>query len=192
MDAPRRFYAVLRAETLTGRTFTGHAAVWDSLARIGGHWEQLARTAFDSALARPDDVALTMNHDPSRLLARSSSGTLRLAVDAVGLRVEADIADTTAGNDTITLLERGDLTGMSFLALMAPGTDTWSTAPDGHQLNTLTDFARLLDVSVVTFPAYADTDAVLRSVDFTTLPAVSGREQLVRSRAARLLKGNTK
>lgn len=183
----RRFHVVLRTESLEGRRFRGHAAVFDTLAQIGGHWESINRAAFNSALERQDDTQLTFNHDPSRLLARTSSGTLRLAVDGNGLAVEADLPDTSDGRDVATLLERGDLHSMSFMGLVQAGTgDKWDVAPDGRQRNEILDFARLVDVAVVTRPAYSGTDAVLRSIDFTNLPRINGREQLLRARAARL------
>ena len=182
----RRFHVVLRTESIDGSHFTGHAAVFGQLATIGNHYESIARTAFDSALEREDDVAFTRDHDPSRLLARTSSGTLKLSTDDTGLRVDADIAPTSDGNDVMTLLQRGDLNAMSFMGLVVPGTDRWDVAPDGRQRNEILDFQRLVDVAVVTRPAYSGTDAVLRSIDFTNLPRINGREQLLRARAARL------
>ena len=51
-------------------------------------------------------------HDPSRLLARTKSGTLRLEEDSKGLRFELDLPDTTEGRDLLALAERGDIGGM--------------------------------------------------------------------------------
>jgi uncharacterized protein len=189
MSEQRRLVALLRTESLEGRRFTGHAAVFDTLASIGGHYESISRQAFDSALERDDDVQLTRDHDPSRLLARTTSGTLRLATDDVGLRVEADIAPTSDGNDVMVLLERGDLSSMSFMGLVAPGVgDRWDMAPDGRRRNEITDFERLVDVAVVTRPAYSGTDAILRSVEWANLPRITAREQTIRARARLLRK----
>src|SRR5262249_44528598 len=53
-------------------------------------------------------------HDPTRLLARTKSGTLRLTEDRQGLAFELDLPATTLGADMLALASRGDLGGMSF------------------------------------------------------------------------------
>jgi Escherichia/Staphylococcus phage prohead protease len=139
----------------------------------------LHRTAFDRALAdKTTDVRALFNHDPSMLLGRESSGTLKLSVDSEGLPFEVDLPNTSVGRDVRELAERGDLTGASFGFI--PGEDEWSRTKDGRQLRTHMSVARLVDVSVVTFPAYQGAGVMLRSL--TAVPE-SGRSQLVRARA---------
>ena len=58
-----------------------------------------------------DCVAL-FNHDSNHVLGRSTSGTLRLSVDEVGLRYEIDPPESR--QDIIELIERGDVAGSSF------------------------------------------------------------------------------
>lgn len=149
----------------TGR-FVGHAAVFNERTAIGdpndwGFWEQISPRAFDRALSEQHDVRFLVDHDPSRLLARTASGTMQLSKDKRGLRVEADIADTTIGKDVKVLLDRGDLSQMSFAFTVED--DEWKRQKDGTQLRTIEDLD-LFDVSVVTFPAYESTDASLRSM----------------------------
>lgn len=180
-----RYHAELRAE-VRGDTLAGHAAVFGQLARLPGHWEQVARGAFDAALKDGPDVRALVNHDPNALLGRTRSGTLRLDVDDTGLAFEVDLPDTRAATDLRSLLERGDITGASFGFM--PGTDEWTTAPDGRQLRTHTSIRSLYDVSAVTYPAYDGTSATLRSVVF---PRASARSQLVRVRARLLPKGTS-
>src|SRR5687767_14001456 len=103
-------------ETTVAR-FAGHAAVFNNRTWIGprslGVWEQVAPGAFDKAVTR-DDVRLLFNHDTNWVLARTTSGTLRLKTDSKGLAVDADMADTTQGRDLKVLMERGDVREMSF------------------------------------------------------------------------------
>jgi HK97 family phage prohead protease len=173
-----RFAVEFRAE-LEGDTLKGHAAVFDSMAKLPGHYEALARTAFDEVLKSPDlDVRALVNHDPSQLLGRTPR-TLRLSTDAKGLAFEVDLPDTRAAADLRVLLGRGDLSGMSFG--FKPGTDTWGRAPDGTQLRTHTSVSDLRDVSVVTYPAYAGTDVALRSLQSFTFSAPA-RSQMIQAR----------
>lgn len=145
-------------------TFVGHAAVFNKRAAIGdpktwGFWEEIAPGAFDRALAEDQDVRFLVDHDPSRLLGRTSSGTLRLSTDKLGLATEADMPDTTLGRDTQVMIERRDLSQMSFGFI--PKAHEWSELDTGEELLRVLD-VDLFDVSVVTFPAYEETDASVR------------------------------
>lgn len=146
--------------------FKGHAAVFGKRAWIGGKqwgwWEEVAADAFAKTL-KEADVRFLINHDPNLILARNKAGTLRLAEDKVGLAVDADMAPTTYGRDLAISLERGDITQMSF-AFDVIGYRV-GEAEDGKELVTLTEL-RLYDVAAVTYPAYAETDASLRSAAF--------------------------
>jgi len=141
-----------------GMALTGYAAVFDSPAMIGGAWEEvIAPTAFDKALEAGVDVPLVVDHEPTALLARTRSGTLKLSKDAHGLRVEARLPDTQLGRDVAELVRRGDAYGMSFAFLPRKGGETWQ-----GDRRTLTD-VQLFDVSVVrTAPAYPATSVAVR------------------------------
>lgn len=144
--------------------FIGHASTWEPYS-IGdpkrfGFVERFDRHAFDRAIAEEQDVRYLVNHDPSLLLARTASSTMALATDKRGLRVEATLADTSAGRDLRTLLERGDISHMS-IGFVATA-DRWESQKDGTELRTVLD-VDLYDVSAVTFPANPTTDASLRS-----------------------------
>ena len=147
--------------------FTGHAAVFDSPTWIGsaswGFEEVIARGAFTKSIAE-SDVRFLHNHDSNWLLARTAAGTARLAEDAVGLAVDAELAPTTQGRDIEVLLERGDLTQMSFGFRIIKQTWEWIERDDetSYERRTIQE-AALYDVSTVAYPAYDDTDAGLRS-----------------------------
>jgi uncharacterized protein len=155
----------------TGVTgFAGHAAVFGQRTWIGsrdyGFWEQIDPVAFNKTLADGADVRFLINHDPNLLLARSTAGTLKLSIDERGLVADADMAPTSYAADLAVLLERGDVTQMSFA--FEPIAWRSEVAEDGKPLITLTE-VRLWDVSAVTYPAYEQTDAGLRGVAFDAL-----------------------
>lgn len=180
-----RFVVECRAEVV-GNRLSGHAAVFDQVAVMPGHYERLDPGVFRSALTRGDDVAALINHDPSLILGRSSAGTLRLGVDGRGLSFDVDLPDTSYARDLRESVGRGDIRAMSFGFIPDNDTVAMSTAPDGRRVRTHTDLKRLLDVSAVTYPAYEGTDIVLRSATFAP-PALDTRTRLIlaRHRAAR-------
>lgn len=141
----------------------GYAAVFNTLSQdLGGFREQIKPGAFADALT--SDVRLLINHD-GLPLARTASGTLKLAEDERGLVVEAKL---DPANPIVTQLrsamQRGDVNQMSFGFTVKPGGQDWAKNDDGMTIRTL-KAVRLFDVSVVSFPAYLDTGVALRSLD---------------------------
>ena len=103
------------------------------------------------------------NHnDDYQVLARTSNDTLQLTVDAVGVKVDADIADTTQGRDIYELIRRRDITAMS--AGFAVDSDDFDYATSTRHIQHI---ATIRDASVVDNPAYASTsvDVVKRSIE---------------------------
>ncbi|OWK37895.1 Phage head maturation protease [Fimbriiglobus ruber] len=138
---------------------TGYAAVWDSPTRIteGGRsfTEVVRRGAFRSAVESKADIIATFNHDPSRLLGRTSAGTLRLHEDDRGLRFEIDLPDHAS--DIKEMVDRGDLNGASFTFRPKAGGDNWNG--DTRELTNLF----LYELGPVAMPAYTATSLALRS-----------------------------
>ncbi|WFU88980.1 HK97 family phage prohead protease [Rhizobium sp. CC1099] len=142
------------------RTLVGYAAKFDRLASIGGYFqEKIAPGAFASAIG--GDIRALVDHDPGRVIGRTKSGTLRLAEDGTGLRVEIDVPDTTDGNDLWVLVERGDISGMSFGFRVTK--ETWDETGD-VPVRTI-EKLELHEVSAVAWPAYEDTTIGLRSLE---------------------------
>jgi HK97 family phage prohead protease len=142
------------------RTLVGYAAKFDRLASIGGYFdEKIASGAFTDAIK--GDIRALVDHDPGRVIGRTKSGTLRLAEDGVGLRVEIDVPDTTDGNDLWVLVERGDISGMSFGFRVTK--ETWDETGD-TPIRTI-EKLELHEVSAVAWPAYEDTTIGLRSLE---------------------------
>jgi len=129
---------------------------------LGGFRERIKKGAFDEALEKSDVRALK-NHDPNLLLGRTTSGTLRLSTNSVGLQTEIDPPDTTTGRDTVEEIRRKDITGMSFAFTVAE--DDWKYNEDDTVERTIIKFGELFDVGPVTYPAYPDTTVAARSLD---------------------------
>lgn len=149
----------------TGMTFSGYAAVFNSASEPLPFIERIAPGAFNRSLKARNDIKLLVNHDTGRVLASSRSGTLRLTEDNKGLRVEADLPDTTDGRDMAVLLKRGDLSAMSFGFSVPANGDTWSSDGSERTLKSI----RLHEVSVVAYPAYKASEASVRSFDQVAL-----------------------
>ena len=140
----------------------GYAAVFGALSADMGFREEIAPGAFTQSLADGDDVRALVDHDGGRILGRRKAGTLDLEEDAKGLHVTIRPPDTTAARDIMASIDRGDVDGMSFG--FQTRSDSWRMEEDGVAIRTLRD-AKLMDVSVVTFPAYPDTTVAVRSLD---------------------------
>lgn len=166
---------LIRAETDTeAPRFAGHAAVFDSRTAIGnpltwGWYEEIASSAFDKTLAE-GDARFLVDHDTRMLVARKSADDLRLETDDVGLAVDADLdTELSYVRDLVRNLEKRRITGMSFGFYIVR--DNWEAEEvelsDGNtaevDVRTIQE-VRLMEVSAVTFPAYEDTDAGLRSM----------------------------
>lgn len=154
----------VRAEGQAKPVIRGYAAVYDSLSEdLGGFREKIAVGAFSRALRDGQDVVALINHDDNLVLGRSSAGTLRLASNQKGLLATIDPPDTQASRDMQELIKRGDVQGMSFaFRVIRDEWDLKQTPP----VRTLLD-ADLFDVSVVTQPAYRETEVgmALRSLE---------------------------
>ena len=146
-----------------GKKIQGYAAVFGPLSQdLGGFVERVDPQAFKRSLEDQADIRALLDHDSSKILGRTSSGTLRVSTDSHGLRIEVDLPDTSYARDLKAVMARGDVSQMSFGFMVRAGGESWSQTEDGQRLRTLTD-VELIEVSIVSIPAYASTEAVLRS-----------------------------
>ncbi|MFS7239304.1 HK97 family phage prohead protease [Serratia proteamaculans] len=148
----------IRTATLSAadKKLVGYAVKWNSRSEV--LWdefvEQFAPNAFKDSLAAGADVRALYEHDYTALLGRNTSGTLMLSEDATGLRFELTPPDTQLGRDVLTLVERGDISGMSFgfRALK----DQWDSTQQPYVRTVLA--AELREITVTSLPAYRETD----------------------------------
>lgn len=146
--------------------------------------ETIKPGAFKNAIAEGQDVRALIDHDSCQILGRTRAGTLELAEDGVGLFCLITPPDTQVARDVVENIRVGNLSQMSFAFVpRSSGETTTTTTVDGvvYQDIEITD-VDLYDVSIVTYPAYADTSASLRAKQFVD----EQRKSFITSRRARL------
>tara|TARA_R100001443_G_scaffold116999_2_gene139474 strand:+ start:436 stop:1392 length:957 start_codon:yes stop_codon:yes gene_type:complete len=142
----------------------GYGSIFNSRSEnLGGFYEYISPSAISQETIDNSDVRALINHDESLILARSTSGTLKLNVDEKGLKYEFDIPETSYGKDLAINMKNGNITQSSFAFTVAENGDEWSTDENGNDVRTITKIDKLYDVSPVTYPAYrmAESDLVI-------------------------------
>lgn len=169
MEQELRIYDVaeleVRADDGGPNYITGYAAVFNARSHdLGGFVEEIAPGAFSRTLGSAPDVRATVDHRGGlTTIGRTRNNTLQLSEDANGLHVRIEPPETQAGRDVLTLVERRDITQMSFMFRVPKGGDEWERLSDGTNLRRLLDIElNDGDVSLVTFPAYPQTSAEAR------------------------------
>lgn len=172
LSTERRSVDLVDAE-LKGKMFRGLAAVFDSpwnqrLIDQTGYIEVIKRGAFRKALSNGEDVPFLIGHDEHQLLGTTKSGRVRLNEDAKGLLVEARLPDNHLGEYARSMIESGDIQGMSYGMEFDRSVDTQRITQGIRSIPTIlvTNARRLLDVSLAWQPAYAATSVELRSAGF--------------------------
>jgi HK97 family phage prohead protease len=140
----------------------GYAAVFNSPSVDLGRFVEIIRPgAFKRALAGNPDVKALLNHNEDRMLGRTKAGTLALAEDDHGLRIEITPPDTQDGRDVVTNVRLGNYDAMSFAFDDKKPTYDMDAKPPLRELLDV----ELFDVAVVTYPAYPETEVDLRSFE---------------------------
>ncbi|MEO8277760.1 MAG: HK97 family phage prohead protease [Thermoanaerobaculia bacterium] len=150
---------------------SGVACPWDSLSvQLWRDWdtnkpvhERFTAGAFAEVLAAKPDVIIARDHDPSRLLGRTASGTASVVETSRGLEYWVDPPATEEGRSIVVMVRRGDVRGSSFAFL--PATVDW-TEEEERIIRTVRKVSLLHDCSPVTNPAYPESTATMsRSVE---------------------------
>ena len=143
------------------RTIEGYALKFNKRSQplMGGYFVETldSRCLDDTDMS---NVVATFNHDESKLLGRSGVN-LTLAKDDVGLRFKIDLPNTTLGNDILEEVRMGILSQCSFaFTLPDDNADVWTRSNEEgvDYKRTILAIDKLYDVSVVTTPAYQDTN----------------------------------
>ncbi|MCH0555809.1 HK97 family phage prohead protease [Streptomyces sp. MUM 16J] len=149
-------------------TFTGYATVYDVGYEmedwLGPFTEVMRAGAASKTISEGADVPFLINHS-GLTLARTKSGTLKLADDSTGLHTEAGLDPrNNAVQDLQSAMERGDIDEMSLAFWIVR--QQWS--PDYDQRDILEINLNKGDVSVVNYGANPNTaGAQLNSRDVT-------------------------
>lgn len=141
--------------------------LWD------GNRETVQQGAFAETL--DGDIRALINHNTDLVLGRTTAGTLELREDENGLwgSILINEQDTDALN-LYARVQRGDVSQCSF------GFDILEESykvDDYGNVTWIIEKVRLYEVSVVTFPAYPDTNVQARKADFEVIQQRK-REQL--------------
>ena len=141
----------------------GYPAMFDKYSEdLGGFVERIAPGAFKKSLKNGADVRALWNHDQNFVLGRTKSGTVKLREDDKGLYMINRPPNTQWARDLMVSIGRKDVTQMSFGFWVVD--DEWKERKDKPPVRTLNE-VELVDVSVVTFPAYPDTKVALISME---------------------------
>lgn len=140
-------------------------------------YEVLEPGCISAEVMQKSDIVLNTNHrnDVSCILGRyrnNDKDTLKLELRADGVDCDCDLPNTTTADDTLELIKRGDIDGMSFAF-----EDDWEDSENGVSYERMRDeetgkkeiwvrhvkrITALYDVSVVTHPAYEQTTVGVR------------------------------
>lgn len=135
----------------------GYAAVFDSPA----HGEVIKRSAFTKTLNQKDNIRFLFNHDPNKALAASNppkeyEPSMTVGVDERGLWFDVlslDVEGDSDARNLVSKMNRGTVTQCSFSGY-------FRDAPMADGMREVRE-VELVDVSVVTYPWYTDTEATL-------------------------------
>jgi len=139
-------------------------------------YEVLEPGCISDELLRESDIVLNLNHSNkvTDILGRcqNGEGTLKLTRNLRDISSECDLPETNAGNDTLVLIRRGDISGMSFAF-----EDDYEDSENGVSYERMKNeetgkkeiwvrhvkrITALYDVSIVTHPAYEQTSVATR------------------------------
>lgn len=133
--------------------------------------EVIAPEAVTRELLDASDIKLTMFHNREIILGRSrnGSGTLAYDIDERGVRFSCELPDTANGNEALSAVRRGDISGCSFAFSCAYSdpqcvTVERSTRADGGTDITATvrAISKIYDFTLAADPAYEQTDVSVR------------------------------
>lgn len=152
-------------ETSGEKRIAGYFVVFNSETELWpGAYEEISPEALTNI---PEDVRALFDHDTSKVLGRTKSDTLSLSIDEKGLYGEIIINENDS--DAVNLYERvkrGDIDQCSFgFEILKEETEH---REDGS-IKWIIKEIILYEVSVVTFPAYADTAVEARQQQFNKM-----------------------
>lgn len=136
----------------------GYAAVFNSKTNIGGWFDEVIEPgAFSRSLSENGDIRALFNHDWNNVLGRTKSGTLTLKEDEKGLNFNVELPNTSVARDLSESMARGDINQCSFGFFVTGEEWDYSVEPALRIIKEV----ELFEISVVSIPAYEDTEASL-------------------------------
>lgn len=155
----------IRAEVPAGTEslfLEGVPIVYDTPTTITGpagkYIEVIKRGALDGADL--SDVRLMYNHDLNKLPLARTPRTMQLKITPAGMEMAAELPNTEEARAVHTAVKRGDLSGMSFAFKVPKGGDTYDAKTNTRTIHKI---EKVLECSVVPFPAYPATSVEARA-----------------------------
>jgi HK97 family phage prohead protease len=144
----------------------GIAAVINSVTDLGYFEEVINAGAFDNALSKDYDIRCLFNHEAELILGRTKANTCKVFVNADGNLEYTWVPDyeNPTHVSVVRSIMRGDITQSSFAFTIKEQTWTESAKYGTMGKRVINVIDELFDVSPVTYPAYADTEADARSI----------------------------
>ncbi len=153
----------------TGRLVSGYAVRFDTESVNMGFIEIIHRGSITDQTINESDVFALLNHDENTVLARSNhgKGSLTLTVDNDGVYYEFVAPLTSAGDELLEHIKRGEISQSSFAFSVAneEGAEKWTKRTDGVIIRDIYKIARLYDISPVYQPAYSQTTCSKRALE---------------------------
>lgn len=144
---------------------TGYALKFNRWSEdLGGFKEIISPGALDGA--EMSDVRGLIDHNSSNIIGRTVAGSLKLEVDDIGLKFRCQLPDTSYAKDLMENLRNGNINQCSFAFSVEDEDIDYDENTDIFE-RTIKKFREIFDVSVVTYPAYRDTDVApaIRSIE---------------------------
>ena len=136
----------------------GYAVLFDTPSEdLGGFKEIIGPHALDDVDIA--DVKCLINHDFQMIIGRTQAETLELKIDKKGLWFKCYLPDTSYARDIYENVKAGNVTQCSFFYTLPSDDQTaksW-TRDDGEYVQTINHIDELLEISIVTMPAYVGT-----------------------------------
>lgn len=144
-------------EETTEKVISGYALKFNMPSKdLGGFKEIISPEAFKETDL--SDVCLLIGHDFTQILGRTKSNTLELELDEIGLKFKCTLPDTSYANDVYENIKAGNIDSMSFGMVTPEGGDSFEKDEKGDIIRKITKINSLFDVSVVSVPAYDNSN----------------------------------
>lgn len=150
-----------------GHFLSGRPIVFGQVTNLGWYDEIIESGALGGTDLK--DVRFLINHNTDMIpLARSrnnnANSTMQMSVDDQGMaiRVDLDTENNAEAKSLYSAVERGDISGMSFMFTV--DSDTWTDKESDHPTRTIRQIGKVFEVSAVTFPAYEATSITARGL----------------------------
>lgn len=155
----------IRQEENNQSVIVGYALKFNRNSEQLGYFTPFIERLDSNCLDDTDmtNVVALINHDSNYPLARSGVN-LTLTVDEIGLKFKMTPTNTSYAHDLIENMRSGVINKCSFAFTLPDedGAEKWEKQSDSDvYIRTIYKIDKLYDISIVTSPAYEDTEAVL-------------------------------